>query len=68
MANSSNSAKPDGGGIRGMSELLILNEIMHRIEYKQNLDTTPLPCKYFDMIGGTSTGGSVSIFMMMSVY
>lgn len=44
-----------------MSELVILKEIMQRIKRQQNLDTVPLPYKYFDMIGGTSTGGCVVI-------
>jgi len=44
-----------------MSGLLILQEIMQRIQYKENLDSVPLPCEYFDMIGGTSTGGFVTI-------
>ena len=47
----------DGGGIRGMSELLILKELMERVQFQENLDETPLPCEYFDLIGGTSTGG-----------
>lgn len=47
----------DGGGIRGMSELIILDEIMHRVQRKAKLSTAPLPADYFDMICGTSTGG-----------
>jgi patatin-like phospholipase/acyl hydrolase len=50
----------DGGGIRGTSELLILKEIMERIQFQLNLDVIPLPCDYFDLIGGTSTGGLVA--------
>jgi hypothetical protein len=47
----------DGGGIRGLSELLILHEIMKRIQFDQNLAELPRPCDYFDLIGGTGTGG-----------
>ncbi|KAI9833509.1 MAG: hypothetical protein M1819_003668 [Sarea resinae] len=47
----------DGGGIRGISELLILDEIMRRIQCDQNLPELPKPCDYFDLIGGASTGG-----------
>jgi hypothetical protein len=47
----------DGGGIRGVSELLILHEIMVRIQADQKLDKLPRPCEYFHLIGGTSTGG-----------
>ena len=57
----------DGGGIRGLSELLIIKEIMHRLMVAENtkrasdgqplLTSLPRPCDYFDLIGGTSTGG-----------
>lgn len=46
----------DGGGIRGISELVILQEIMHRVGRVMKVET-PLPADYFDMICGTSTGG-----------
>ena len=46
----------DGGGVRGLSSLHILKHVMETI----NPDEPPKPCDYFDMIGGTSTGGSVS--------
>ena len=45
----------DGGGIRGLSSLIILKQLMETI----NPDSPPKPCDYFDMIGGTSTGGWV---------
>ena len=47
----------DGGGIRGLLGLCILGEIMHRVEYKLQLDHEPLPADSFDLMGGTSTGG-----------
>lgn len=43
----------DGGGIRGLSSLFILKYLMKRV----NPDKPPKPCDYFDLIGGTSTGG-----------
>ena len=46
----------DGGGVRGLSSLQILKQLMVTI----NPDSPPKPCDYFDMIGGTSTGGCVS--------
>lgn len=49
----------DGGGIRGLSSLLILREIMERISIEEQLQRAPLPSEYFDVIGGTSTGGCV---------
>ncbi|KAH8600184.1 beta-lactamase/transpeptidase-like protein [Bisporella sp. PMI_857] len=53
----------DGGGIRGISALLILESIMEKIRDDEGLDQTPLPCKYFDLIGGTSTGGIIAIML-----
>ena len=43
----------DGGGVRGLSSLLILEQLMQMI----NPRNPPKPCEYFDMIAGTSTGG-----------
>jgi patatin-like phospholipase/acyl hydrolase len=43
----------DGGGVRGLSALMILGQLMEMV----NPDSPPKPCDYFDMIGGTSTGG-----------
>ncbi|KAF8596885.1 FabD/lysophospholipase-like protein [Ceratobasidium sp. AG-I] len=53
----------DGGGIRGLSSLLILREIMVRIQFRDNLPIIPFPWMYFDIIGGTSTGGLIAIML-----
>ena len=53
----------DGGGVRGLSSLLILREIMLDIETRMRVDATPKPCEYFDLIGGTSTGGLIAIML-----
>ena len=50
----------DGGGIRGVSMLLMLDEMMKRIKHDKRLADPPRPCDYFHLIGGTSTGGYVS--------
>lgn len=47
----------DGGGVRGLSSLHILKHLMERIKDEKGLAEEPKPCEYFDMIGGTSTGG-----------
>jgi patatin-like phospholipase/acyl hydrolase len=53
----------DGGGVRGLSELVILRELMEDIASDQSLASTPKPCDYFDLIGGTSTGGLIAIML-----
>ncbi|CAE6449103.1 unnamed protein product [Rhizoctonia solani] len=53
----------DGGGIRGLSSLLILKEIMGRLKRDEGLAEIPRPCDYFDVIGGTSTGGLIAIML-----
>jgi patatin-like phospholipase/acyl hydrolase len=53
----------DGGGVRGLSSLLILREIMEEIQRRSSAECTPLPCEYFDLIGGTSTGGLIAIML-----
>lgn len=52
----------DGGGVRGLSSLHILKQLMERIAFEKKLDETPKPCEFFDMMGGTSTGGHVWSF------
>ncbi|KAK3336561.1 acyl transferase/acyl hydrolase/lysophospholipase [Cercophora scortea] len=53
----------DGGGVRGVSELVILHKIMEGIQEKEQLAELPKPCDYFHIIGGTSTGGLVAIML-----
>ena len=49
----------DGGGVRGLSALLILKGIMQKVNEKRKNEVLPhvRPCDVFDLIGGTSTGG-----------
>ncbi|QDS71691.1 hypothetical protein FKW77_008221 [Venturia effusa] len=61
----------DGGGVRGLSSLLIVQDLMQKVaEEEKRLgirprenDDLPLPCDYFDLIGGTSTGGIIAILL-----
>lgn len=55
----------DGGGVRGLSTLYILKSIMDRLNYERKRDKLPpvKPCEVFDLIGGTSTGGYVDLFL-----
>jgi len=52
-----NSTVADGGGIRGLSSLIILREVLYRMKTRGNLDDIPRPCDLFDLAGGTGTGG-----------
>jgi patatin-like phospholipase/acyl hydrolase len=49
----------DGGGVRGLSSLMILRRLMAAVDP----DAPPKPCDYFDMIGGTSTGGLIAVML-----
>lgn len=53
----------DGGGIRGLSEILILKEIMLQVRMQNGLDNTPEPRQCFDFICGTSTGGLLAVLL-----
>ncbi|KAL2889493.1 Vegetative incompatibility protein HET-E-1 [Ceratocystis lukuohia] len=53
----------DGGGVRGLSSLLILENIMERIKELEGLPEVPRPCERFDLIGGTGTGGIIAIML-----
>lgn len=49
----------DGGGVRGLSSLMILKNLMSAIDPV----SPPKPCDYFDMMAGTSTGGLIAIML-----
>ncbi|KAF8594149.1 FabD/lysophospholipase-like protein [Ceratobasidium sp. AG-I] len=51
----------DGGGIRGLSSLLILQEVMKQVTGIQ--DAPIYPWKYFTVICGTSTGGLIALML-----
>ncbi|KAH4075079.1 hypothetical protein HBH50_033610 [Parastagonospora nodorum] len=61
----------DGGGVRGLSSLMVLDDLMENIAQEEKRigrraqnDHSPLkPCDYFDLIGGTSTGGIIAILL-----
>ncbi|KAJ7827110.1 hypothetical protein B0H14DRAFT_3144690 [Mycena olivaceomarginata] len=53
----------DGGGIRGLSMLIILEHLMYKLKVAEDLPAIPHPCDYFDLIGGTSTGGLIALML-----
>ncbi|KAB5589239.1 Phospholipase A I [Ceratobasidium theobromae] len=52
----------DGGGVRGYSALLILDDFMARIQEIEGTEEI-LPADYFDLIIGTSTGGIMALML-----
>ncbi|KAJ9161398.1 Patatin-like protein 2 [Coniochaeta hoffmannii] len=69
MSTSQRDAAPlnflslDGGGVRGVSELVMLDRIMRRVQEIEGLPELPRPCDYFDLMAGTSTGGLIAILL-----
>ncbi|KAF9343942.1 hypothetical protein BGX26_004995 [Mortierella sp. AD094] len=53
----------DGGGVRGIVSLMVLEEIMKRIQNRRGLSKMPLPADYFELAAGTSTGGIIAIML-----
>ncbi|KAF9317232.1 hypothetical protein BG003_001048 [Podila horticola] len=53
----------DGGGVRGIVSLMILDEIMKRVQKRRGLRAMPLPADYFELAAGTSTGGIIAIML-----
>ena len=46
----------DGGGSRVISQLLIVDEIMHQIQWTLKLEEVPRPCDYAEMMVGSGLG------------
>jgi patatin-like phospholipase/acyl hydrolase len=58
----------DGGGVRGISSLYVLKELMVQIERERrtSIQDAPVPlrpCEVFDLICGTGTGGLVALML-----
>ena len=59
----------DGGGVRGISSLYMLKELMAQIKRQKRVEhpNEPIsavrPCDVFDLICGTSTGGLIAIML-----
>ncbi|KAH8823198.1 acyl transferase/acyl hydrolase/lysophospholipase [Flagelloscypha sp. PMI_526] len=53
----------DGGGFQSLSQLFILVEIMQRLQWMLKLETCPLPCEHFDIMGGSGSGGIIALLL-----
>ncbi|BDD63168.1 hypothetical protein MPDQ_007367 [Monascus purpureus] len=58
----------DGGGVRGYSMLVIIQELMYRIYVEcegkaPRRDQIPKPCDHFDLIVGSGTGGLIALML-----
>ena len=54
----------DAGGIRSISSLVILRDIIDQLSHSLNRsDAPPLACNIFDLICGTGTGGLIAIML-----
>ena len=58
----------DGGGVRGYSMMIMLQELMHRTYVEMHGEAPkrheiPKPCDHFDLIIGTGTGGLIAIML-----
>ncbi|CAE6503534.1 unnamed protein product, partial [Rhizoctonia solani] len=49
----------DGGGVRGLSSLLLLQEVMNRLQVLEGQGELVKPVDWFDVIAGTGTGGLI---------
>lgn len=58
--------RADGGGIRGLSTIMILERIMKSFNYGRKGNDIQQPWQVFDLIGGTSTGGFVAGHILVS--
>jgi len=47
----------DGGGVRGLATVMIIEDIMRGINEGREASDQLRPWQVFDLIGGTSTGG-----------
>ena len=59
----------DGGGVRGISSLYVLKEVMAQVRRirqgasPNQVVETPRPCEVFDLICGSSTGGLIALML-----
>ncbi|KIM24491.1 hypothetical protein M408DRAFT_232186 [Serendipita vermifera MAFF 305830] len=55
----------DSGGARGVSQLAILAQVMHRLKHDSPDDNPDRPRSVFDMISGVGSGGFIAILLVI---
>lgn len=53
----------DGGGVRGIMALEVLDRLMKLVKERKGLAEVPRPADYFELAAGTSTGGIMGIML-----
>ena len=54
----------DGGGIKGLFAALVIKRLIEEVQSLEGSSSSRKhPCDYFDLIGGTSTGGLLAIML-----
>lgn len=53
----------DGGGVRGVASLVMLQVIMKELQKRRGLQEECYPADYFELASGTSTGGIIGIML-----
>ncbi|QRV95683.1 kinesin light chain [Ceratobasidium sp. AG-Ba] len=62
-ANGINILILEGGGARGLSSLIIVKEVMNRLQHSLGLMSMPKVCEYFDVVAGTGTGAFIACML-----
>ncbi|CAE6436949.1 unnamed protein product [Rhizoctonia solani] len=64
MAGPSSGGSPDGGGVRGLSSLLLIREAMNNLQSLKGQGAESIkPADWFDVIAGTGTGGVIACML-----
>ncbi|KAH9820158.1 hypothetical protein DFH28DRAFT_706383 [Melampsora americana] len=53
----------DGGGIRGLSTLFVIRNLLERVQRRTGSKKVPLPSECFDVICGVGTGGIIALLI-----
>ncbi|EGG07594.1 uncharacterized protein MELLADRAFT_31443, partial [Melampsora larici-populina 98AG31] len=53
----------DGGGIRGLSTLFVIRNLLERVQRRTGSSKLPLPSECFDVICGVGTGGIIALLL-----